>query len=63
MCIGCEVIAEGCNARLNGESMAAGPYPVMSPLGYLWVQGWLEEDGDQIEVVVALEMQTRRERA
>lgn len=63
MCIGCDILAEGRTARIQGKSMADCPYMVMGPFGHIWIQGWLEEDGDHIEVATALELQTRRERA
>ena len=63
MCVGCEIAAEGREARIRGESIAVCPYPVMSACGFVWVQGWLEEDSDHIQVAMALEMQTRREKA
>jgi ribosome modulation factor len=63
MCVGCEIANEGREARLRGESMAVCPYPVMSARGFVWSQGWLEEDGDLIENAIAFEMQARRERA
>lgn len=63
MCVGCEIAAEGREARIRGQSMAVCPYPIMSARGFVWAQGWLEEDGDAIEVSIALELQARRERA
>lgn len=63
MCIGCEIQREGREARIAGKTLAACPYPMLNPLGMIWVGGWLAEDEEYVEVALALEMQTRRERA
>lgn len=63
MCIGCDIINEGRTARLVGESIAACPYPMLSPFAAIWVQGWVTEDEEFIESSMALFMQTRREEA
>lgn len=53
-------IALGMNARIVGRGLEDNPYAPFDPLSAMWIKGWVTEDNDLKEVVVAMVHQSGR---
>ena len=63
MCIACDTRAAGRRAFLEGKSISVCPFAFINPFSQVWLDGYLQEEGDAVVAARALEFQTRREAA